>query len=365
MFYSSSEVKSDTTGRRKLSPIPNTQSIPIKRFCSNPLWGFLALLLFLFLALAFVEMDVSNRHQHDYRQSALRMKRDANFSQTKVPEYLMKTQPCPTGASILGCNLCGINKGPRTSGAALHDYSLADKIVKTDATEAFDKIYRERIWGDAGEGSGLGSTIENAEGATYALRIVLYKYAVTKIIDAPCGALSWTESFVRQMRSEIPCFEYAGVDIVPSVIESNRQKFKDSEYTKFYVRDISDPLQSLPTNNHLILSRDSLQHLPMALIKTALRNYCASNSTFLLVGSYISAKRNKNRNIVIGNAFSINLLLPPFSFPPPIEIFNERTKDGKFLLLWRLKDLCESVQFKTFVSSSLTIKSESESYTEI
>jgi hypothetical protein len=266
------------------------------------------------------------------------------------------TATCTPGGTILGCELCRIKKESVISIPASEAElisSPAAALTHASTQQAFDRIYRERIWGDAGGGSGVGSTFENAEGATYILRMVIYKYGITKLMDAPCGALAWTERFVKELRTEIPCLSYTGVDIVPSVIEANRKKFSDYQFAQFYVRDISDPIHKLPHNQELILSRDSLQHLSMPLIKTAIQNYCAANAKYLLVGSYISAKKNKNRNISVGLAFSINLLLPPFSFPRPLEIFNERTRDGKYLLLYQMSELCNSNEVLNFFNSDL------------
>ena len=255
---------------------------------------------------------------------------------------------CAPGSSLLGCHLCLIN-GEEGKTTELDTQG----IIKSQTQAAFDNIYKKKIWGEGGLGSGVGSTVENAQGAAYALRMIMYKYALTRIMDAPCGALAWTEGFIRDMRKEIPCFTYTGVDIVPSVIEDNKRLFKDDpSYTSFFVRDISDfPKQKLPRGQQLILSRDTLQHLSMPLIRTSIKQYCASDATYLAVGSYISAKKNKNRNIQTGMAFSINLLAPPFNFPEPMEYFNERTRDGKYLLLYNLHpDFCEAKAVVDFVN---------------
>lgn len=195
---------------------------------------------------------------------------------------------CAAGSSLLGCHLCLINgeEGRTTE-------QDTQGLVKSQTQAAFDNIYKKRIWGDGGAGSGVGSTIENAQGAAYALRMIMYKYALTRLMDAPCGALAWTEGFIRDMRREIPCFTYTGVDIVPSVIEDNKKLFKDDpSYTSFFIRDISDyPNQQLPKGQQLILSRDTLQHLSMPLIRISIKQYCGSDATYLAVGSYISAKK--------------------------------------------------------------------------
>ena len=128
--------------------------------------------------------------------------------------------------------------------------------------------------------------------------------------------------------------------------------FLGKDYAVFAEVDLSLSGQVLPLDQHLIFCRDALQHLSYGLIASTLANFCNSNAIYLLVGSYISAKRNKNRNIAVGLAFSINLLAPPFDFPQPDEIYNERTKDGKYLLLYKLSSFCASENVKLFIKSN-------------
>lgn len=131
----------------------------------------------------------------------------------------------------------------------------------------------------------------------------------------------------------------------------SKRMFEGQNYVSFADVDLSVSGQVLPKDYELILCRDALQHLSYELIASTIENFCGSNAKYLLVGSYISAKRNKNRNIAVGLAFSINLLATPFNFPRPLEIYNERTRDGKYLLLYELSRFCPSEGVNSFIKS--------------
>ena len=312
---------------------------------TNPLWYILAMMSILIYISITPASFVTNRIiKINYSNKAFNKSLEAKSLGKNIVN-------CPYGSTLLGCELCRIRSPSVISSPIIKIISESNNNNKSNTAEAFTKIYDEKIWGDEGLGSGVGSTKENAEGAVYALRMILYKYGIFKLLDAPCGALAWTVDFIKQIKIEIPCFTYTGVDIVSSVIESNKKIFLGDNNVNFYCQDLSDANQLLPVGHDMILSRDALQHLSMDLIKSTLINYCRSNTTYLLVGSYISAKKNKNKNIRVGLAFSINLLLPPFNFPNPLEAFDERTRDGKHLLFYRLHpDLCESESFVRFVN---------------
>lgn len=93
--------------------------------------------------------------------------------------------------------------------------------------------------------------------------------------------------------------------------------------------------------------------------------YCRSDASYIAVGSYL--EDGDNKNIEAGGCFNINILMPPFSFPPPIETLTERGKvtpelaqmlnfqsadlfPTKYLLIYLLDDLCQSDAVIAFVS---------------
>ena len=45
---------------------------------------------------------------------------------------------------------------------------------------------------------------------------------ITSMYDAPCGAMVWTEQFLKDIRKNVPHFKYKGVDIVEHVVQGNQ-----------------------------------------------------------------------------------------------------------------------------------------------
>lgn len=65
----------------------------------------------------------------------------------------------------------------------------------------------------------------------------------------------------------------------------------------------------------------------------------ASKAKYLMVGSYLLNTRG-NYEIRIGDYFEINLLMPPFNLPSPLEIFRELNAGvHKFMLVFDVKTL--------------------------
>jgi hypothetical protein len=223
----------------------------------------------------------------------------------------------------------------------------------------FESIYNNSVWGSEGGGSGAGSDGTYAIGANYILHLVIYKYGLTSLLDAPCGAVSnsWTKPLITSLASEIPCFKYFGVDVVPSVIALNSAAFSSMDWANFGEVDLSSSDVEIPNGYDIILSRDALQHLPYQYIASAFKTYCRTDSKYLLVGSYIESN-DKNKDIVhAGGCFDINLLAAPFNLSNPIEVFAERgnyknLEDAayptKYLLLYELQTFCSSNAMKTF-----------------
>jgi hypothetical protein len=91
----------------------------------------------------------------------------------------------------------------------------------------------------------------------------------------------------------------------------------------------------------MILCRDCLVHLSDKHIKYTLINFKKSKSKYLLTTTFCLL--SENRNIRTGDWRPINLQLPPFSFPEPIMLIDEKCPDDggfrKSLGLWQLKDI--------------------------
>ena len=118
--------------------------------------------------------------------------------------------------------------------------------------ERFTKIYQENHWNDSGSRSGEGSTLENTQNVRNELPIVLRKYKIKSVLDAPCGDFNWMKSITQGIS-----IKYIGGDIVKPMIEKN-QAHHSSNSISFEHLDLTKNL--LPEVD-LMFCRDCFFHL--------------------------------------------------------------------------------------------------------
>jgi hypothetical protein len=117
------------------------------------------------------------------------------------------------------------------------------------------------------------------------------------------------------------------MDVVCPLIEKHKGTFADKPYMSFRCVDASH--EPIPQGYDLVLSCDSLQHLPMADAYAFLHNVVNSGAKYLLVGSYLHRERNENLDHADKNsgsitAYAVNLLQAPFLVQPePLETMDE------------------------------------------
>ena len=209
-----------------------------------------------------------------------------------------------------------------------------------DVTQrTFTSVYNRRLWGGFGEGSGLGSEVEPTLGLRKVLKNFVEDYGMTSMIDLPCGAMVWTNVFLKEdMKKD---FRYHGGDIVASVVEKNAKTWANDPYKTFSVWDLTrTPI--LPGFD-FILCRDALQHLPYEMIFEALHMFSRSKAKYLLVGSYSNGGNNVNMKTWGANFFEIDLKLLPFNLKPD-KVFHEAFAHkcagcDKYLYLYRISEL--------------------------
>ena len=86
------------------------------------------------------------------------------------------------------------NGGPLSPTPTTTVTVISSSTASPDITNTtFEQIYQQKIWTPEGGGSGVGSSRVNGLGASYILRLIMMKYRLTKLLDAPCGAAmsSW------------------------------------------------------------------------------------------------------------------------------------------------------------------------------
>lgn len=181
--------------------------------------------------------------------------------------------------------------------------------------------------------SGPGSTLSNTVEIRQALPLLVEDLGALSLLDAPCGDFNW----MSQVRLAVE--DYTGVDVIPCVIEQNQKRYT-TPGRQFINLDLTrDPLPEAD----LILCRDCLTHFSYEDIFCALRNFKRSKSKYLLATTYVTCQTN--RDIATGGWRPLSFQGPPFHFPVPLRIINEKCKEdgGKYsdktLALWDLKDI--------------------------
>lgn len=199
----------------------------------------------------------------------------------------------------------------------------------------FRHIFRSNFWGDKDSVSGTGSNLAQTEFVSTELPLLLARHGVRTMLDAPCGDLFWMQHVALGVE------HYVGVDIVPELIARNCAQFENAERS-FVLCDLVDG--DLPRAD-LIFSRDFLVHLSFDEARRAIANFRRSGATWLLTTTFSDDRENPN--IEAGEWRPLSLHRPPFNFPVPVELLNERCTEGggaftdKSLGLWRLAELPE------------------------
>lgn len=109
-----------------------------------------------------------------------------------------------------------------------------------------------------------------------------------------------------------------------------RPRHREEVFTKIYSENLWGNAES---RSGPVLCRDCLQHLPTRLILSALDRFKASGAKWIFLATNENVRANQDG--VIGGSRPINLQLPPFNFPPPVEKIAE-DGEGRCLALWRL-----------------------------
>ncbi|GMO13924.1 class I SAM-dependent methyltransferase [Bradyrhizobium sp. TM233] len=227
-----------------------------------------------------------------------------------------------------------------------HERFVADRdnFSGLDLTARFERIERTNLWGAAGSVSGLGSEDPATAAIRDALPSLLQQLGARSLLDAPCGDAGW----IGRIKLDL---DYTGVDIVPSLIETNNARAARGELAgRFLVADITR--DALPRAD-LILCRDCLVHLSFQNIASAIARFRQSGAQFLLVTTF--PEWEDNCDCEDGDWRALNMTKAPFDWPVPRALIDERCEEGdggwrdKSLGLWRLDELPDRVRTATDV----------------
>lgn len=213
-----------------------------------------------------------------------------------------------------------------------------DNFAGLDLAARFERILDTNLWGAPTSVSGLGSEDLATAAIREALPLLLARIGARVLCDAPCGDAGW----IGGCKLDV---DYLGIDIVPALIAANNRRVAQGELAgRFLTADITR--DELPRAD-LVLCRDCLVHLSFANIDRAVARFRASGAQWLLTTTF--PEWEANADCEDGDWRALNFERPPFNWPAPRELINERCDEGeggwrdKSLGLWLLGDLPEPV----------------------
>ena len=235
---------------------------------------------------------------------------------------------------------------------------------------AFERVYDRRVWVNSPTGtgplSGSGSSLDKTANARAAILAVIRRHGIRRIVDAPCGDLTWARALFPHL--EAWNVSYHGVDVVRAQIAAHQAHFGKPGVRSFSVGDLavapppvgrkdamssSRPLVKPLGDTDLILCRQALQHLNAYDALRVLHQFSRSGAKMLLTTSYTirgsAWLRDENYapQLPGGEMIMMDLSKEPFDLPdPPLEAFHEFASPGgqrrkqrqhvERLMLWRL-----------------------------
>jgi hypothetical protein len=217
---------------------------------------------------------------------------------------------------LLRCSLGGEDIRPR----------LAREGSAVIAAQVFRQHHCESI-------SGTGSSLQQTGELRQRLPLLLQHLGVRRLLDAPCGDFHW----LRRVR--LGDIEYIGADILSEEIAALNETCADGRRQFASADLLQDPLPKADA----IFCRDLLPHLSFDEIAQLLSNFQRSAANYLLTTTFTEPR--PNQDTADGNWRTLNLMLPPFSFPLPLCQLNEKCTEGggafadKSIGVWRLSDL--------------------------
>ena len=213
---------------------------------------------------------------------------------------------------------------------------LEDKesFAGLNLAERFQRIHDTGLWGAEVSTSGLGSEMDATTVLRAELPWLLKKIGVASLLDAPCGDAGWIN------HADL-CVRYAGVDIVPLLIERLQARAAAGEIKgEYHLADITT--DSLPRCD-AVLCRDCLVHLSFANIERAVANFRASGAIWLIATTF--PEWQVNGDCEDGDWRALNFERGPFDWGAPVERVNENCSEAgggwrdKSLGVWRLAEI--------------------------
>lgn len=198
--------------------------------------------------------------------------------------------------------------------------------------EIFVQIHDQNAWQGDASLSGQGSDLTQTAELRAALPGIFSQLEIKSFLDIPCGDHFWMNLV------PMDDLRYTGGDLVEGLIHFCEENYA-AENKHFQKMD----LVKVPLGQHdMIFVRDCLVHLSFAHIHEAIQNIKASGSAYLMATTF--PEKKKNFDVHDGGWRYLNLQLPPFNFPEPVLLINEKCTEGKKFAdksmgIWRIDAL--------------------------
>jgi hypothetical protein len=141
--------------------------------------------------------------------------------------------------------------------------SRTKRLQGLSLPEAFDEVYRKKMWKQGDSLSGLGSEGELAGQYLSFLESYIDTHNIKSIGDAGCGDFAIGSRICGRVES------YIGLDVSGFIIERNKRAFGNLKNVSFAQCDLTDTI--FPETD-LVCIRQVLQHLTNAQIALILAN---------------------------------------------------------------------------------------------
>jgi hypothetical protein len=194
-----------------------------------------------------------------------------------------------------------------------HDVGSPSQLAAARTDEERQEAAADR-WIRRGRGrSGPGSVFNSTVGVRTMLAHVFAKYAIRSMVDIPCGDWQWMRLV------DLSGVDYVGMDVGRGLVDANTQLYGRQGVSFRYGNLVTTP----PPRADLVLSREFLFHLPMALGARAVQNVRRSGARYLLTTTHPTVRANmplrdiwrwigQRENQTAWGYYDVNVELPPF-----------------------------------------------------
>lgn len=172
--------------------------------------------------------------------------------------------------------------------------SSEEEKIPTRCGSVFHEIYKQKLWGDSRTGgefgsSGDGSILDSNKELSLFLISFFKEHSVKSFLDLGCGDCEW--------QPNIPWYQlgiqYTGLDVVPTIIEENKQRLWDVNNMNFYSADLFT--STLPSSDVYFI-KDVLAHMPDRFIQHFL-NKVKRSCKYLLIVTDVTDKQPTNTTL--------------------------------------------------------------------